>query len=97
MENDKNFENLITWELCDPKATITGSAIVENSWGICNHIYYDLSDDYMAEEKENGNELWYKSRILQIVLRRSENNTGGMCIMSFANSTKLTQEAANVN
>lgn len=65
------FENLIQFYLCDPDATIKDCRIEETDLGIYLLVNYTVTDKYAKE-----NDLDYKNREMEILLKRKPNNEG---------------------
>lgn len=80
MSNEyKTFEELIKLNLCDENATITGCELGEKFGSQFLFVNYTVTDEFTAE-----NDLYYKDRTLEILLKRGENYEG-LPISSYAN------------
>lgn len=80
LENYQIFEDLINLNLCDNNATITGCKLGEHFGSTVLKVFYTVSDEYAKKE-----ELNYKERIMEIVLRRGPQNQG-LPVCSYANT-----------
>lgn len=74
------FEKLISFNLCDANATITGCELFNKDGLTSVIVTYTVSDEYA--EKEN---LRHKNRTMEIVLQRGE-TFEGLPIMSYADT-----------
>ena len=78
--NYEMFEEMVKFYLCDENAVITGSEVVTNALGsVVLKVEYTVSDEF-AED----NELWYKDRVMSIILKRAKGDQG-VSVSSCAN------------
>ena len=70
-EEFKAFEGIIDTYMVDKDAKITGSEIVENELGTYVLIHYTISDKMLKTEN-----LIYKTRTMEILLKRNKINEG---------------------
>jgi len=79
-ENYRTFEDLISFNLCDKDATITGCKLFARDGLTSIIVTYAVSDEFARKEN-----LRYRNRIMEIVLQRGE-TFEGLPIMSYANT-----------
>ena len=79
-EEYQNFQSLINLNLCDEKSVITGCELVTNFESQFLNVYYTISKEYATE-----NDLYYKNRILSILLKAGK-DFKGLPISSYANT-----------
>lgn len=83
IENYAKFEELIRLNLCDDNATITGSEIIARRGSTILRVFYTVPGGYAAKY-----DLAHTSRVLEIVLKRGENDHS-LPIISYANGGEV--------